>query len=106
MKYYRYISETQIEPYEKGYVIVELEEVKEVDGEQRVIKRKVQISYPSAETLLKVGIKPLVVEEMPLYNEETQYVDYYYVDGEVEITQKWNVYDIPEEVIDDEITDA
>ena len=90
MKYYQFINEHSIKEYTKKYVIVDDK----------------QISHPSAETLLKAGIKPLVVEDMPTYNEETQYAEHYYVDGDTEITQKWNVYDIPEEVIDDEIADA
>lgn len=90
MRYYEFIDEHNIEEHTKKYVIV--------DGKQ--------ISHPSAETLLKAEKKPLVVEDMPLYNEETQYAEHYYVDGETEIVQKWNVYDIPEEVIDDEVADA
>lgn len=85
MKYYKFINENRIEEYKKRYVIVDDR----------------QISHPSAETLLKVGIKPLVVEGMPQMT-ETQYAEHYYVDGETEIVQKWNVY----EVIDDETTDA
>lgn len=85
MKYYKFINENRIEEYTKKYVIV--------DGKQ--------ISHPSAETLLKVGIKPLAIEEMPELT-ETQYAEPYYIDGETEIVQKWNVY----EVIDDETTDA
>lgn len=92
MKFYKFINEHYIEEYKKPYVYV--------DG--------LQISYPSAEVLLMAGIKPLVVEEEPFYNAETQYAEAYYVDGETEITQKWNVYDYPEdEVIDDEsVADA
>lgn len=91
MRFYQFIDEHNIKEYTKKYVIV--------DGKQ--------ISHPSAETLLKAGIKPLVVEDMPTYNEETQYAEAYYVDGDAEITKKWNVYDMPEEVInDDEIADA
>lgn len=90
-KFFRFINEGFIEEYKKPYVYV--------DG--------MQVSYPSAETLLMAGIKSLVVEDIPTYDEENQYVESYYVDGETEITQKWNVYDIPtEEVIDDESTDA
>jgi hypothetical protein len=85
MKYYKFIDENRIEEYKKKYVIVDDR----------------QISHPSAETLLKVGIKPLVTEDMPELT-ETQYAEPYYVDGETEIVQKWNVY----EVIDDEATDA
>ena len=92
MKFYKFINEHYIKEYKKHYVYV--------DG--------LQISYPSAEVLLMAGIKPLVVEEEPSYNIETQYTVPYYVDGETEITQKWNVYDYPEdEVIDDEsVADA
>ena len=90
MKFYKFINEHYIEEYKKPYVYV--------DG--------LQISHPSAETLLMAGIKPLVVEEEPEYNIETQYTFPYYVDGETEITQKWRVCDI-EEVIDDEsVADA
>lgn len=86
MKYYKFITEHQIEQYKKPYVYV--------DG--------LQVSYPSAEVLLMAGIKPLVIEEAPQYDEATQYIEAYYVDGENEITQKWNVCDIPfEEVIAD-----
>lgn len=89
MRYYKYISKYHIEEYTKPYVYV--------DG--------LQVSYPSSEVLLMAGIKPLVVEDIPTYNEETQYVEPYYVDGDTEITQKWNVVDI-EEVIVDELADA
>lgn len=89
MRFYQFIDEHHIKEYTKKYVIV--------DGKQ--------ISHPSAETLLKADIKPLVVEDMPQMT-ETQYAEHYYVDGDTEIVQKWNVYDIPKEVIDDEIADA
>lgn len=85
MRFYQFIDEHNIEEYTKKYVIV--------DGKQ--------ISHPSAETLLKKDIKPLVVEDMPQMT-DTQYAEHYYVDGETEIVQKWNVL----EVIDDEVTDA
>lgn len=88
MKYYRYISETQIEEYDKKYVVV--------DG--------MQISHPSAETLLKADIKPLVEGPMPEYDENTQYLESYYEDGETEITRQFRVIDA--EVIDDESADA
>lgn len=88
---YRFISKYQVEKYDKPYVYV--------DG--------VQISYPSAEVLLMEGIKPLIVDDVPEYDEEKQYIAPYYEDGEAVITRKWEVQDIPEEVIDDEsVTDA
>lgn len=83
---YKFINEHQIEKYDKPYVYV--------DG--------LQVSYPSAEVLLMAEIKPLVIEEAPQYDEAVQHIEAYYVDGENEITQKWNVCDIPfEEVIAD-----
>lgn len=84
---YKFINEYQIEEYTKPYVYV--------DG--------MQISYPSAEVLLMAGIKPLVVEDTPEYDEATQFIVPYYEDGETQIIQKWNVCDMPtEEVIYDE----
>ena len=102
MKYYRFISKTQIEEYDKKYVVIEVEETEEVDGESRVVKRKVQISHPSKETLLKAEIKPLVEGYLPEYDENTQYLESYYEDGETEILKKWRIV----EVSDDESTDA
>lgn len=88
MKYYKFVNKYRIENYTKKYIIV--------DGKQ--------ISYPSPDTLLKAGIKPLVVEEMPELT-EMQYAELYYVDGNTEIIQKWIVHDVSEEVINDEPTD-
>lgn len=90
MKFYEFINEHYIKEYTKPYV--------SVNGRQ--------ISHPSAEVLLGAGFKPLVVENEPSYDAETQYIVPHYVDGETKITQKWRVCDIPEEVIDDETTDA
>ena len=89
MKYYKFINEYRIEEYTKPYVYV--------DG--------LQISYPSAEVLLMAGIKPLVEEDAPEFDENTQYIESYYEDGETQITKKWRICDI--EVIEDEqATDA
>lgn len=91
MKFYKFINEHYIEEYTKPYVYVD----------------DVQISYPSAEILLRADIKPLIVEEVPEYNEDTQYVESYYVETDTEIIQKWNVYDYPnDEVIEYESQNA
>ena len=88
---YKFINRYQIEKYTKPYVYI--------DG--------LQISHPSVEVLLMAGIKPLVVEDIPEHNKETQYAESYYIDGETGITQKWDVHDIPtEEVVADEFIDA
>lgn len=91
MKVYEFINEHHIKEYDKPYV--------NIDG--------LQISYPSAEVLLMAGIKPLKVEEIPEFDDATQYAEAYYEDGETEITQRFRILDIPKEVIEDEsITDA
>ena len=88
---YQFINEYQIEKYDKPYVNV----------------AGLQISHPSKEVLLMAGIKPLAEEPMPEYDEAVQYAESYYVDGETEILQKWNVYNIPtDEVTYDAVTDA
>lgn len=88
---YQFINEYQIEKYDKPYVNV----------------AGLQISHPSKEVLLMAGIKPLVEEPMPEYDEAVQYIEPYYEECEQEIVQKWNVYDIPtEEVTYDAVTDA
>ncbi len=87
---YKFISKYQIEKYDKPYVYVE----------------GLQISHPSAEVLLMAGIKPLVVDDVPEHDENKQYLAPYYEDGEEVITRKWEVQDIPEEVIEYESTDA
>ena len=74
----KYIDTKRIERY-KGYVII--------DG----------ITYANNEDKAKeVGYKDLVVDEQPTYDEQTEWLDYTYEDGEV-ITQKWVVMPIGEE---------
>ncbi len=76
----KYINNKQIERY-KGYVII--------DG----------TTYANNEQKAReVGFKDLVVDEQPTYDEQTEWLDYEYEDGEV-ITQKWVV--MPIEVEDD-----
>lgn len=73
----RYISEKKIERY-KGYVII--------DG----------ITYVNNEEKAReVGFKDLVIDEQPEYDYETEWLDYYYEDGEV-IHQRWEIEPIEE----------
>ena len=73
----KYINNKKIERY-KGYVII--------DG----------TTYTNNEEKAReVGFKDLVIDEQPEYNPDTEWLDYYYTDGEV-ITQKWNVEPIEE----------
>ena len=74
----KYINTKRIERY-KGYVII--------DG----------ITYANNETKAKeVGFKELRIDEQPTYDEQTEWLDYEYEDGEV-ITQKWVVMPIENE---------
>ena len=89
---YRFIDEHSIEKWDEKYVIL--------DGKQ--------ISYPSDDVLLRAGIKPLIEDEMPVYDEDTQYIVEYYEDTDTAIIKHWRVEDIPpiEEVDMNELADA
>ena len=89
---YKYIDEYTIEKWDEKYVIL--------DGKQ--------ISYPSDDVLLQAGIKPLIEDEMPVYDEDTQYIVEYYEDTDTAIIKHWRVEDIPpiEEVDLDELANA
>ena len=76
----KYIDNKRIERY-KGFVII--------DG----------VTYANNETKAReVGFKELRIDEQPTYDEQTEWLDYEYEDGEV-ITKKWVV--MPIEVEDD-----
>ena len=49
--------------------------------------------------------KPLVVEDEPTYDPETQYLDYHYVDGEV-IRQVRDIIDIPQDATEEDYIEA
>ncbi len=68
----KYKSEKQIERY-RGYVII--------DGTTYV---------NNEEKAREAGFKDLVIEPEPEYDRDTEWLDYYYEDGEV-ITQKWEI---------------
>ena len=89
---YKYIDEYTIEKWDEKYVIL--------DGKQ--------ISYPSDDVLLQAGIKPLIEDEMPVYDEATQYIVEYYENTDTAIIKHWRVEDIPpmEEVAIDELANA
>lgn len=71
----KYKNEKQIERY-RGFVII--------DG----------ITYTNNEAKAReVGFKDLVIDEQPTYDEQTEWLDYEYIDGDV-ITQKWVVMPI------------
>ena len=76
---YRFIDEYSIEKWNEKYVIL--------DGKQ--------ISYPSDDVLLQAGIKPLIEDEIPVYDEETQYIIECYEDTITTIIKHWRVEDMP-----------
>lgn len=88
MKLYKFISEDRIERYDKKYVYL----------------NGVQISNPSIDILAQADIKPLEEGVKPAYNEETQFVQPYYINNTNVITREWKVCDIKfEEVIGSEL---
>ena len=76
---YKFIDEHAIEKWDEKYVIL--------DGKQ--------ISYPSDDVLLQAGIKSLIEDEMPVYDEATQYIVEYYEHTDTAIIKHWKVEDIP-----------
>ena len=82
---YKFINEYSIEPYKKGFVILD---------------NKIYTN-PTEEVLLKAGFKDLKEPEVvPEYDTEKQYLEIMYVETETEILQIYEVKDI--EVITEE----
>ena len=78
MKLFKFVSETEIKPYKDGFVVMD----------NRIY------TNPTEETLKKAGYKNLVESEMPEFDEQTQYLETKYKDGDV-ITVVYEVIDIP-----------
>ena len=79
MKKYKFIDEHTIEPYRKGFVI---------------LNNKIYTN-PTDEILLKAGFKDLKDnEDEPEYNIETQYLETKYIETETEILPIYKVKDI------------
>ena len=82
------------------YIFIDAKTIQAYNGE--ILKRYVgsklikTIANPTNEQLAEFGYKELVEQEMPEYNQETQYLETKYVDGEV-ITKTYEVKDIPTE---------
>ena len=74
---YKFISEHEIQPYKGGFVVID----------NRIY------TNPTEETIRKAGYKELVETEMPEYDEQTQYIETKYKDGDV-ITTVYEVCDI------------
>ncbi len=78
----RFINSKRIERY-RGYVMID--DTTYVNNEEKA---------------REAGFKDLVIEEQPEYDPDTEWLDNYYVDGEV-ITQKWKIK--PIEPIEEEV---
>lgn len=85
MNYYIYIDEHTILSYE-GEIL------KRYVG-NRLVK---VISNPTERDLVEFGYKPLVEEEIPTYDEETEYLEMSYIDEEDRIVKHYEVKLIPE----------
>ena len=89
------------------YYFIDTNNIREYNNEElkyaldsSVIK---MIANPSNEQLVAFGFKPLVEEDIPEYDPETQYLVTSYIDGEQYITKHYEVKDIePEEELEEE----
>ena len=83
---YIFMNENEIIPY-NGDIL------KRYVG-NRLVKT---IANPTDEDLREFGYMPLIEEEEPQYNKETQYLSFYYeTDGQT-ISKVWKVEEIPVE---------
>ena len=73
---YKFIDEYQVEIYTEGNFIV---------FENRIY------TNPRPETLLKAGYKDMVIESEPEYDPTTECLIPKYIDGEIIITQTWEI---------------
>ena len=83
MELYKFISETEIQKYKGGFVVMD----------NRIY------TNPTEETIRNAGYKSLVDKKEPEYNPETEYITVKYKDGET-ITPVYEVLQI------DDITDT
>lgn len=83
MNLYKFISETEIEKYNGGFVVLD----------NRIY------TNPTEEIIRKAGYKELVEVEQPAFDTETEYLTSTYQDGE-KITEVWTVNKIPENIVE------
>ena len=74
---YKFINENEIKPYKNGFVVID----------NRIY------TNPTEETIRKAGYKELIETEMPEYDEQTQYLQTKYKDGDI-ITTVYEVCNI------------
>lgn len=71
MELYKFINENEIQKYKGGFVVID----------NRIY------TNPDEETVRKAGFKNLVETPVPECNEETEYIETKFVDGEVITTE-------------------
>lgn len=62
---------------------------------------KLHISNPTEEQLKFAGYKPIVEDEIPVFNEETQFLQEVYTETETEIRKSYVVKEIESEAVTD-----
>ena len=62
---------------------------------------KLHISNPTEDQLKFAGYKPVVEDEVPVFNEETQYLQEVYTETETEIIKSYVVKEIESEAVTD-----
>ena len=82
------------------YIYIDEKTIISYEGE--ILKRYVGnrlvkvISNPTIEDLLEFGYKPLVEEEIPTYDEETEYLEVSYIDEIDRIVKHYEIKEIEE----------
>ena len=58
---------------------------------------KIYTNHKAEEIALKENWKPLIIDEQPEYDIETQYLTIYYIDEENNVKQMWKINDIEQD---------
>ena len=82
MELYKFISETEIQKYKGGFVVID----------NRIY------TNPTEETIKKAGYKPLAEVTPHEYNPETHYLSTIYKDGDT-ITPEYEIVEISGEIL-------
>ena len=81
MELFKFISETEIQKYKGGFVVID----------NRIY------TNPTEETVRKAGYKPLAEVTPPEYDAETHYLSTIYKDGDI-ITPEYIINEISSEI--------
>lgn len=81
MRYYKFIDKNNIVEFTDKFI---------------VYKGRIYVN-PTQEIMKLIDYKPLVIEDKPSYNPETQYLTYEYIDEDNYIRQVWIINDFYQE---------